>query len=298
MSTLLFSSETQPWESVLLLLNSGLPFWWCKIGWRILFLVCLDFYFVTDKRLSFENQSLQGCYVAWIQINGLQERLKLSLSRCLPWVACCEGKPCQGCHFASSGDSDTSSALLLRAFTDSSEVPMLLERICGRKQTWTYDKLFDMWHVATQCVQVKNSFYALVDSSRCFWRHLLRHPRLLWAAGFDLDVFPRHLHSTAERPCSSAFSQQVHDLCPFMFIHAEVWVPWFFLQNGVIHNVLVLVWPQRLTLTWGICGAAFRWLVDSWVRSVDIFGILVCRWRHHAWPRWVRQEGSCTNALQ
>ena len=48
-------------------------------------------------------------------------------------MACCESKSCQGCDsisrkgVASSEESATSNALLLRAFTDSSEVPILSE---------------------------------------------------------------------------------------------------------------------------------------------------------------------------
>ena len=46
--------------------------------------------------------------------------------------------------FASSGDSDTSSALLLRAFTDSSEVPMFARKICGGNKDGRKAKLLDM----------------------------------------------------------------------------------------------------------------------------------------------------------
>ena len=130
MTTLFFTSETQPCKPEFLLFDSCISFCSCKCSGRIVFPVGFDFHFITDKSLGFENQSLQGCSVAWFNCMGCRSGCNCaSVGVCPRWQAAnaslaSDVIPFVSKALASACDSATSSALLFRAFTDSKEVPI------------------------------------------------------------------------------------------------------------------------------------------------------------------------------
>ena len=141
-------------------------------------------------------------------------------------------------------------------------------------------------------MQIENSFHSQVDSSRCFLRALAKAPTsfmglavahllhfrnsrnlLVSTSMYSLESFTPQLKDPAVVPSA----KQVYDLCPFCV----------YTCGNLGSMILSAKWNRTQCLRTDPSDASsleesFRRFVNSWVWSVDVFGVFVCCRRHHA----------------